>query len=237
MICIHNCNINVIVEGQGSPIVLLHGWGQNLYMMKFLQDYLSEHHQVINLDLPGFGKSEEPPEAWSMDAYASCIHDLLASLNIEKPTIIAHSFGARIAFHYALKYPITKMIITGGAGIAAKHGITYYIRIYTYKLMKKLHHPIAMGSVDYQQASVIMRGVLVKSVNEDIRDRLNKITVETLLVWGEHDMQTPLWMGKVMEKEMQNATLIILKRDDHFAYFHQSLRFTRIVEAFLGDPS
>lgn len=237
MIRIHNCNINVIVEGQGSPIVLLHGWGQNSYMMKFLQDYLCEHHRVINLDLPGFGQSEEPQEAWSMEEYASCIYDLLVSLNIEKPTIIAHSFGARIAFRYALKYPVSKMIITGGAGIRPKHGFTYYLRIYTYKVMKKFHHPISMGSVDYQQASPVMRGVLVKSVNEDIRDSLKNISVETLLVWGEHDEQTPLWMGKMMEKEMRKATLIILKKDDHFAYFHQSLRFTKIVEAFLGDGS
>ena len=209
---IHNCKLNVTVKGEGQGILLLHGWGQNAYMMKFLQDHLCEHYKVVNLDL--------------CDYY-----------EINQPIIIAHSFGARIAFHYALQYPLQAMILTGAAGIRKKHGISYYIRVYSYKFMKKWHRQIQMGSVDYQQASDIMRSVLVKSVNDDITPELAKIKVETLLVWGEQDEQTPLWMGKMMETLMPHATLVTLAKDDHFAYFHQSLRFKAIVDAFLEGIS
>ncbi len=70
-------------------------------------------------------------------------------------------------------------------------------------------------------------------MEEDLRVLLKQISCETLLVWGENDEATPLWMGEVMEKEMMNATLIVLEHDDHFAYFHQPQRFIAILEYFL----
>lgn len=233
MITVHNIKLNVIVKGEGQAMVLLHGWGQNSYMMKFIQDYFCKTYKVINMDLPGFGESEEPHEVWSVEDYAYYLYEFLTSMGIEKPILIAHSFGARIALRYASHYPVEKMILTGAAGIRPKRGLSYYIRVYTYKAMKKLHLAPTMGSEDYRNASGVMRGILVASVEDDLRDVLPQIEVETLLVWGDRDTQTPLWMGKVMENEMPHATLIVLEKDDHFAYFHQSMRFTGIVEAFL----
>lgn len=234
MITTHSINVNVSVKGEGRSIILLHGWGQNQYMMKFLQDHFCDRFQVVNLDLPGFGESEEPPCAWSIEDYAICIHDILTQLNITNPIIIAHSFGARIALRYALKYPVYQLILTGAAGLKNKRNLTYYFKIYTYKCLKKLHLQPAMGSEDYQAASPTMRGILVRAVEDDIRDKLKHISVETLLVWGEKDTQTPLWMGELMEREMKHATLITLPKEDHFAYFHQSLQFARICDAFLA---
>ncbi|WP_416326429.1 alpha/beta fold hydrolase [[Eubacterium] hominis] len=229
----HNQIINCTFSGEGQGMILLHGWGQNAYMMKFIQDHFAKHYRVMNLDLPGFGESEEPSHAWTLQEYADCVHTLASDAGIQKPILIAHSFGARIAFRYVLSYPVEKMILTGAAGIRKHYTWDYYVRVYTYKLLKKMKLKANLGSSDYQSASPIMRGVLVQAVNEDISDQLHLIDVETLLVWGEKDTQTPLWMGKMMEKEMKNAALVVLEKEDHFAYFHQSFRFLRIVDAFL----
>lgn len=234
---IQQLHVNVEYSGSGQAIVLLHGWGQNLYMMKFLQQHLEDRYAVLNVDLPGFGKSEEPKTVWSIWDYATFLKELLQEYHIENPILIAHSFGARIAFAYALHHPCKALILTGAAGILPKRTLRYYQRVWTYKALKKLHISLKMGSNDYQQASSIMKGVLVSCVNEDIRPYLSQIPYKTLLVWGEKDEQTPLWMGKVMENEMPNATLTVLRRGDHFAYFHQSLRFQGIVDAFLKELS
>lgn len=226
-------HLSLRILGSGKDVILLHGWGQNAYMMKFIQDHLSENYRVLNLDLPGFGESEEPKQAWSVAQYAQFIHELALTYQMEEPILIAHSFGARIALRYALSYPVKKMILTGAAGIKKKYTIDHYARVYAYKLLKRMHIKTNLGSSDYQNASMIMRGVLVKAVNDDITPRLSSITPQTLLVWGERDTQTPLWMGKEMEQRMPNATLVVLKKEDHFAYFHQSFRFLRIVDAFL----
>lgn len=235
-ITVCDVRLHVVVKGEGKPIVLLHGWGQNHYMMKFLQDYFCDSYKVINLDLPGFHESSEPPSIWSIKDYAICIQEVLTALHIvDAPIFIAHSFGARIAMRYALKYPVNRLILTGAAGIRKNRGWTYYVRVYTYKLLKRLHIATTMGSEDYQSASERMRGVLIASVEDDIKYELQHIACPSLLVWGEKDKETPLWMGKMMEQKMPNATLVILPNEDHFAYFHKSIQFKRIVEAYIHE--
>lgn len=227
--------VHVEKKGHGPAVVLLHGWGQNLYMMKFLQDHLQTRFTVLNLDLPGFGKSEEPPVSWSIKEYAAFLHCLLEEEGIQNPILIAHSFGARIAICYAASYGCRKLILTGAAGILPKRGMKYYLKVHAYKICKKLALKISMGSEDYQKASSVMKGVLVKAVNENLEPFLLRIRCETLLVWGEKDEQTPLWMGKKMEQLIPCASLIIFRKEGHFAYFYQSLRFQRVVDAFLEE--
>ena len=200
---IRNTNIHVLVEGSGpQAIVLLHGWGQNAYMMKFLQDHLCGEYTVVNLDLPGFGQSEEPKCVWTIQDYAQMLEDLLKELQIQKPILIAHSFGARIAIRYSAYHEVKQMILTGAAGIKPRHSLVWYAKVYTYKLLKKLPIAHRMGSVDYQQASGVMRGILVASVEEDLRPLLPRISCETLLVWGETVSYTHL-------RKMQSIFLII----------------------------
>lgn len=235
VITIKGCKhrIHYTLEGKGEPLVLLHGWGQNMAMMKFIADHFKQRFQVLNLDLPGFGESEEPKCVWNLDDYTLCIHECCKALQLSNPTLIAHSFGARIALLYAHRYQVQKLVLTGAAGIKKSKTLQYYIRIYTYKLLKKLHMAPDMGSEDYKSASEVMKGVLIESVERDLRSLLPQITNEALLVWGEKDEATPLWMGETMEKMMPNATLIVLDGDDHFAYFHQPQRFIAILEYFL----
>ena len=230
---IMGCQINVKVSGEGQGVLLLHGWGQNMFMMKFIQDELRNHYKVVNVDLPGFGKSSEPEFSWGIVEYANAMKELMRIYNIKKPILIAHSFGARIAFAYALKYPVEALILTGAAGIKKKQSFGQKFRIKMYKMLKQLSIPISMGSQDYQKASSIMKGVLVKSVNYDITPYLKEIHVPTMLVWGKKDTETPIWMGKTMCREMPNAKLVCIENEGHFAYFTQGIRFLRIVNCFL----
>lgn len=237
-------NVNYEVKGdKGKDVILLHGWGQNIEMMSFIQNFLSEHFIVYNLDFPGFGKSDEPKEPYSNEDYTELLREFVTKLNINNPILIGHSFGCRVALYYAYKYPVYKMVLTGAAGIKDRHSISWYLKVYSYKTLKLLLKPFKglserlrsnVGSNDYKNASSIMKGTLVKCVNFDITPYLKDIKPETLLVYGDKDEATPLWMGKKMEKLMANASLVTFEGDDHFAYFHQANRFNRVLDAFLG---
>jgi pimeloyl-ACP methyl ester carboxylesterase len=61
------------------------------------------------------------------------------------------------------------------------------------------------------------------------------MNMPVLLVWGDQDEATPLWMGKMMEEKMPNAGLAIFEGDDHYAYWHQWDRFNRCLEFFLKE--
>ena len=239
-------NVNLYYEKSGSKgkkVVLLHGWGQNTEMMAFIATFLKKYFIVYNIDFPGFGRSEEPPMAWGCEDYTEFLHDFCLKQKIDKPIFIAHSFGCRIALRYAHKYGAYKMVLTGAAGVRDKRTLSWYVKTYSYKLAKKVlpeslrnKYQNKVGSTDYKNSSGIMRQTFVKVVNDDVKDILKDIDVETLLVFGENDDATPVSKGKLMEKLMPNAALVIFENDDHYAYINEAARFNAVLDAFLrGD--
>ena len=227
-VCCH-----VECSGEGCGVVLLHGWGQNVSMMRLIQCQLQDRYRVLNFDLPGFGKSVPLKDTWNMEDYVPFLHHLLNKYQIENPIIIAHSFGARIAIAYAARYGVSCMVLTGAAGLRAPLTVYKRCKQVVYRGFRFLHLPFSMGSEDYRQADPIMKRVLVQAVNEDLRPLLPHIACPVLLVWGSEDHQTPLWMGKEMERAFPNAKLLVYQKEDHFAYYHQGFRFMEDVRQFL----
>jgi len=235
--------INLYYEKSGSKgkkVLLLHGWGQNTQMMEFIASYLKKHFIVYNLDFPGFGQSEQPPVAWGCEDYLEFIHDFCLKMKIDNPIFIAHSFGCRIALRYAYKYGAYKMVLTGAAGIRDDRSLSWYLKTYSYKLAKKVlpknildKYQNKVGSTDYKNSSGVMRQTFVKVVNDDVKDLLPQINCETLLVFGQLDDATPVSKGKLMEKLMPNAALVIFEGDDHYAYINEAQRFNAVLDAFL----
>ncbi len=244
---IKGTKINYIQQGSGAwDVVCLHGWGQNIAMMQQITDHLQDRFRVTVLDFPGFGASSEPLVSWNAEDYAECLHGFLLALNIVQPILIGHSFGGHIAITYAAKYPVHKMVLTGASGIRPKHGLKWKLKTAAYKLAKKLvslpglnRYKEALqqyfGSEDYKNSSGVMRQTLVKVVNHDVSELLEKITMPVLLVWGDQDEAVPLWMGKKMEQAMPAAGLAIFEGEDHYAYWHQWDRFNRCLDIFLKE--
>ena len=96
--------INYEQVGEGPDVVLLHGWGQNIEMMKPVADPFDEEFNIVIIDLPGYGASSEPTYVWSLEEYVDCVHTILESLDISNPILVGHSFGGRIGIIYASKY-------------------------------------------------------------------------------------------------------------------------------------
>lgn len=227
------CHVECSGEGQG--VILLHGWGQNLMMMRLLHRQLQDNYRVLSLDLPGFGQSKPLPQAWTMDDYVPLIHHLADRYHMKEPILIAHSFGARIAIRYACSFPVPCMVLTGAAGLRAPLSLVKRGKQQLHHLGKYLHLSLFSGSEDYRKADPILKRVLVQAVNEDLAPLLPSIHCPILLVWGSEDRQTPLWMGRKMETLFERARLIVYHDDDHFAYYHQGFRFAQDVRQFLGE--
>ena len=91
------------------------------------------------------------------------------------------------------------------------------------------------SSNDYASLnSVTMQETFKKIINLDLTNKLKLIKSPTLLMWGENDTDTPLYMAKKMEKEINDSGLVILKGAGHFSYLDAPAQYLNIVQNFLG---
>ena len=236
---IRNININCIQYGSGSDVVLLHGWGQNIAMMKPIGDRLQKNHRITILDFPGFGESEEPKTALTVYDYCEILEELLKKLKVKKPVIMGHSFGGRIAIIYASRNEVEKVVLFGSPCIRKE--VKPSLKLRMLKSLKKIpginklegfakNH---MGSRDYKNASEIMKKILVNVVNEDLSECAKKINVPTLLIWGDRDTEAPVEDAKELEKIIPDAGLIVLPNSTHYAYLENLPQVINILNNFL----
>lgn len=248
---ISNIDINHIVEGQGDDILVLHGWGANINTVMSIVNIFKDKFKVHALDLPGFGESGEPKVAIDSFEYAEIVKEFINKMNIKKVTLIGHSFGGKISIILASKYPelVEKVILIDSAGLIPKRSIKYYLKVYSFKTLKFLYKNIIFwerdtkkmekfykrfGSTDYKDSNGVMREILVKVVNENLRPMLHSIKAPTLIIWGDQDTATPLYMGKEMEREIKDSGLVVLEGTGHYSYLDDYMRFKKIVRSFLN---
>ena len=252
------CGVTLHYEQYGSPehnpVLLLHGWGCSTKHFEPIAKALENDYFLTVIDFPAHGQSSEPPAPWGVSDFADCVQALIVQLDIAPCDIIAHSFGGRVALYLAAHSPqlVKRLVLTGCAGIKkpqsedAKRRSAQYQRLKSfYQKIERiaLLQPLAQkslkavqrkyGSADYNALGDEMKKNFVKVVNEDLSPLLPRIQASTLLVWGENDQDTPLWMGRQMEKEIPDAGLVLFENDDHFAYLRQWPRFVAVVRAFL----
>jgi pimeloyl-ACP methyl ester carboxylesterase len=89
------------------------------------------------------------------------------------------------------------------------------------------------GSADYASSSPIMRGVLSKVVNEDLKHVMPSIKASTLLIWGENDTATPLNDAKTMERLIPDAGLVSFAGCGHYSFLDNPRGFAAVVKEFL----
>src|SRR5580765_173215 len=92
-------------DGEGPPLCLLHGWGGEARSMWPLHQRFARRYRVYSLDFPGFGRSAMPPSTWGVTDYADCVLGWLDEIRIERPVLIGHSHGGRVAISLAARHP------------------------------------------------------------------------------------------------------------------------------------
>ncbi len=238
---INDTDVNYVDYGEGeNTVVLLHGWGQNIEMMKPVGDRLKKNNRVIIVDLPGFGNSPEPSKIWTMYDYAECIKKLLDELKIKKPILIGHSFGGKISLIYASMYEVNKLILFGSPYKKEVKKLSMKT-----KVLKKLKNVPGLnkfegfakrhiGSRDYKNASDFMRKILVEHVNLDITENVKKIKCPTIIVWGTMDNEVPIEEAYELEKLINDSAVIPYEGCTHYAYLERLDQTVSIIKNFIG---
>jgi len=233
------------LQGEGHTLVFLHGWGQDFSTFNNLIKRLPNNFQVLGIDLPGFGNSSIVKDALSIKEYSEVINKILNKLLITHPTIIAHSFGGRIAFRYGSNNSVKRLILISPAGI--KHRtLKYYLKVYKYKFLKRFYKIFSKkrynelvknsGSSDYQKADWIMRNVLVKAVNYNSIKDMRQIKCPVYLFWGIFDIETPYSDGLKMIKVISNSKIFPFYNSGHFSYIQEEDQvFQKLLSLIIED--
>lgn len=224
-----------------EPIVLLHGWGQNIEMMMPIANYYIKSNRVVVIDLPGFGKSEEPKKDFYLIDYVNILNKLFEQLNINNPILIGHSFGGKISLLYASKYKVKKLALLASPYKQEKKDNTLKVRIL--KSLKKI--PLInklegfakkhIGSTDYKNATDVMRKILVNHVNQDLSLEAKKIDCPTLLIWGTKDTAVPLEQAYELEKLIKDSAVIAFPNCTHYAYLENLGGTINIISSFIKE--
>jgi len=101
---VNGFNIHYVIGGTGTPLLLIHGFGQNWFMWNRLLPELSKHFTVIAPDLPGLGESDKPDSGYDKKTLAADLHGLVKQLGFSDIEVVGHDIGLMVAYAYAAQY-------------------------------------------------------------------------------------------------------------------------------------
>lgn len=240
-------NYEELGDISADPVIVMHGWGCNHKTIDFVSKIASENKRVYNIDLPGHGNSSEPDQVWGVEDFARLIEKFIEIEEIKKPSLIGHSFGGRISIVLASRNDVDKVVLIDSAGIKPKRSLNYYRKVYTFKFIKNLVKLVfgnkkgeeiverirsKKGSPDYRNSSPMMRKIMSRCVNEDLRKYMPLIKAPTLLIWGENDTATPLGDAKIMEKLIPDSGLVSFAGCGHYSFLDNPGGFKAVLREF-----
>ncbi len=230
----------LIRRGEGKCVLMLHGYGSKKESFYYQIEYLSRFFDVVVPDMPGFGACGGLETPYSVGDYARWTEEFAAALKLDRPHIVAHSFGARVAFKLLAVYgfPAGRLVITGGAGLVKERSAAYLRKVRAYRRMKKIFPRLAekrYGSEEYRALSPVMKESYKKIVNEDLSHCAAAIKNPTLLIYGEDDAVTPaVEEGAAFRRLIADSRLEITS-GGHFCFCEYPEIFNRLVYDFLTE--
>ncbi len=235
-----------IEEGQGEPLVLLHGLFGALSNFKDLIEYFRHQYRVVVPMLPLF---ELDLLHTSVGGLAKHVHKFLEAKNLTQVHLLGNSLGGHVALLYTLKHPerVKSMILTGSSGLFEngmgdtypKRGDYEYIRkkteltfydpkMATQELVDEVF------SITNNRLKVIKIIALAKSaIRNNLGEELNQIKQPTLLVWGNNDTITPPFVGREFNRLIPNSELCFIDKCGHAPMMEVPDEFNRILHKFL----
>lgn len=235
-----------------KPLLLLHGWMANIEAWGPVYNHFKKSRPVYVIDFPGQGgKSSTLSETWGVPEYAEMVKEFIKEQQIEGCDVIGHSFGGRVIIYLSSEFKdlFNRIVLTDSAGILPPKSVAKSFKQGVFSVGKSVLKTILpndkyektldslrkkTGSTDYAALdSEIMRESFKKIVNLDLKDRLKDIKNSTLIIWGENDTETPIYMAKIMEEEIKGSGLVVLENAGHFSYLDNLQKYLIVVNEFL----
>lgn len=211
-----------------TPLILLHGNGEDGSYFKNQIDYFSDKYRVIALDTRGHGKSPRGTEPFTIEQFSCDLYDFMVRLDISNAVILGFSDGANIAMKFAMRYPDkVKALILNGGNLNPK-GVKRTTQI-PIEIGYRIARWFSSKSPDAKK-NAEMLGLMVNEPDIEPNE-LASIIAPTLVICGSKDMIKESHTKEIAEN-IPNAKLSIIK-GNHFIANKQYATFNNAVEEFL----
>ena len=212
-----------IEKGQGEPLILLHGNGEDSTYFVNQIDEFSSNYRVIALDTRGHGQTPRGDSAFTIRQFADDLLGFLDRMDIQKANLLGFSDGANIAMCFAAKYPdrVLKLVLNGG-NLDTK-GIEEEIQ-------NKIEAKMDADNSEKARKKMELLGLMVNDPNIT-RQELEAIGAETLVIAGTEDL-VKKDHTELIASQIKNASLAFVK-GDHFVAKENPSDFNISVRDFL----
>jgi pimeloyl-ACP methyl ester carboxylesterase len=245
VLSVNGANIELVRRGKGRPILFLHPH-IGLHGSEPLIARLAEHAEVIVPSHPGYGHSDLPPGMTTVDDMSYLYLDLLDQLDLRDLTIVGASFGGWVAAEIATKTTqrISRLVMIGAVGVKLgpreKSDIVDIFATPRSRWEELTFRDVKFWQRDYEalpedELTVIARNREATALfawnpymyDPKLKQRLHRIRVPVLFLWGEADRFAPAEYGKAYCAAIPSARFELVSEAGHFPHIEQAERVAR----------
>lgn len=235
-----------IEEGEGEPLILLHGLFGALSNFEHLIEYFRHHNRVVVPMLPLFDLDLLHTSVGGLQKY---VHKFIENRNYQGVHLLGNSLGGHVALVHVLKHPerIKSLILTGSSGLFEngmgdsypKRGDYEYIRkkteltFYDPKTASKELVDEVYEIVNSRIKAIKIIALAKSAIRNNLGEELNRIKQPTLLVWGNNDTITPPFVGKEFQRLIPNSELHFIDKCGHAPMMEVPAEFNQVLHKFL----
>jgi pimeloyl-ACP methyl ester carboxylesterase len=262
---IDGVRVRYVDEGQGAPVVMIHGFASSLETWAAVRPTLvAAGHRVVALDLRGFGWTSRPPGDYSSDAQARLVLDLMDHLGIERAAVVAHSYGGGVALRVAMMAParVSRLALydawaydaqlpaffhaARADGVGEAMFAAWYGERVEDRMALAFHDPrfVTIELIDAVEAALRRPGTYAAALAavrgmhyERVEGRYRTVSQPTLLLWGREDRVTPLAVGERLVRDLPGARLVVYPGCGHFPMIEHAAQSTAELSRFLAEDA
>lgn len=236
----------VYTAGSGEPLLFLHGAG-TFHGFEFARAW-TDRYRVILPYHPGFGESADDPAMSHFHDYVMHYVELLDALGIDQVNLVGFSLGGYIAAQFASqhRHRVKKLVLVGAAGMRGDTPMVDVLALPGEELVGRLvsnfevlkpHLPagpdLEFMAARYREMTTVARLIWEKPWDQKFLRYLHRITMPTLVVWGEEDRLIPAEHAEIWRKFLPRADVRLFKNAGHLV-LDESPEATRAVAEFLA---
>jgi pimeloyl-ACP methyl ester carboxylesterase len=220
--------VHYLKSGGGPPVLLLHGGASDSRDWLGTMAALPGRYSFYAPDIIGFGRSERKETGYYLSDFSDFAAALIDRLELERPAVVGHSFGARVGLGVALRHPekVSKLVLIDAAGLGKVSGFGSALLTGFWRLRWALHRPqpyprfLSREGDDPDWACVA---------------ELPGLQTPTLLVWKRGDLYLPVANARRAARLIPRARLVVLPGFGHAPHKQDTAAFARLLGEFLGE--